>query len=102
MAQPCTWNQDAGEEQYKKIQKPGKKRKSTELEQVEVEQDPEVMILAPKTKPPLPPLPPRNAKKICLISYPHVNNLEGLLNDARDFSRSFHASFRALCNELLS
>lgn len=99
MAQPSTLNQDAGEVQYKKVKKPGKKRKPTGLEQVEVEQDPEVMILAPKTKP---PLPPQNAKKIRLISYPHVNNLEGLLNDARDFSRSFHASFRALCNELLS
>ena len=94
MAQPSTSNQDAGEDQYQKIQKPGKKRKPTELEQ-----DPEVMTLVLKTKP---PLPPRNAKKIRLISYPHVNNLEGLLNDARDFSRSFHASFRALCNELLS
>ena len=56
------------------------------------------MILAPKTKL---PLPSQVAKKIRLISYPHVDSLDRPLNDPRDFSRSFHASFRALCNELL-
>ena len=66
MVQLSTLNQDAGEEQYKKIQKPGKKRKPTELEQ-----DPEVMILAPKTKPPRDDKEVPNFLELCSLKVEH-------------------------------
>lgn len=53
----------------------------------------EVMILKPKRKPPV---------GLGLVSYPHVDNLGGVLEATRKFSRYFHRAFGQMSNELMA
>ena len=80
---------------YKTDKKIQRKRKAVSTRLRETTED--LLILAPKEK-----APPAASvvKKARLTSYPHVNNLDKLLNDAHQFSAAFHSSFRNLCNQL--
>lgn len=57
--------------------------------------DNDVQVLAPKMK------PPRSISDE-LISYPHKDNLTGLMVRTRAFTKYFHETFRAFSNEVLS
>lgn len=55
----------------------------------------DVQVLAPKMKPP-------RVISSNLISYPHVDNLAGLMSRTRAFTKYFHETFRGFTNEVLS
>lgn len=57
--------------------------------------DDDVLIVAPKKKPP-------RQISIDLVSYPHVDNLRGLVERSRRFSRYFNDTARAFSSEVLS